>query len=79
MSVEQRKSSLHFQYISCIFTEFSCTYLGGRIEFRISSVCCAALASTGDSFCLLGGLGTGPVVVGGVGLVFSAFAWKGQP
>ena len=35
-------------------------YLGGSIEFNISSVCCAILASIAGSFCLAGGPGTGP-------------------
>ena len=55
-----------------IMTKFF--YLGGRMELRISSVCCAALASRGDSFCLLGGLGTAPAPAGGVGVVFKALA-----
>jgi len=49
-------------------------YRGGRIELRISSVCWAALASTGASFCLPGGFGTGPVAAGGAGLAFRARA-----
>jgi len=49
-------------------------HLGGRIELRISSVCCAALASTGASFCFPGGLGTGPVPCGGAGVTFKALA-----
>lgn len=54
------------------------TYLGGRIELRISSVCWAALASTGDSFCFPGGFGTGPAACDGPGLTFRALAcvWK---
>ena len=39
------------------------SYLGGSIELRISSVCCAFFASIGGSFCLAGGLGTGPPTV----------------
>ena len=39
------------------------SYLGGSIELRISSVCCAFFASIGGSFCLAGGLGTGPPIV----------------
>lgn len=49
-------------------------YLGGRMELRISSVCWAALASTGDSFCFPGGFGTGPVACDGPGLTFKALA-----
>jgi len=51
-------------------------YLGGKIELRISSVCCAALASTGVSFCLPGGFGTGPVACEGPGLTLRALAYK---
>lgn len=50
------------------------TNLGGRIELRISSVCWAALASTGDSFCFPGGFGTGPAACDGPGLTFRALA-----
>ena len=50
------------------------TNRGGRIEFRISSVCCALFASMGGSFCLGGGLGTGPVLAGCAGLTFNALA-----
>lgn len=42
------------------------------MEFRISSVCCADLASTGGSF-LPGGVGTGPPPgVGDVDVTFRA-------
>ena len=44
------------------------------MEFRISSVCCAAFASIGDPLLLFGGAGTGPDGAGGVGDAFSALA-----
>ena len=51
---------------------FSVHSLGGKIEFRISSVCWLLLASTGGSF-LLGGVGTGPDPGGGeVDVTFKA-------
>ena len=43
------------------------------MEFRISSVCCAAFASIGVPF-PLGGTGSGPAAEGGVGLAFRALA-----
>lgn len=54
---------------SCPFSVHS---RGGSMEFRISSVCCADLASTGGSF-LPGGVGTGPPPgVGDVDVTFRA-------
>ena len=63
-----------FPLLNLIFFNHLIIYLGGRIEFKISSVCWAALASTGASFCLAGGFGTGPVACGGAGLAFKALA-----
>lgn len=58
---------------SCPFSVHS---LGGRIEFKISSVCWADLASTGGSF-FPGGGGTGAEPgVGDVEVTFKALDWK---
>ena len=46
------------------------------MEFSISSVCWAALASMAATFCLAGGLGTGPAPDGCCGLTFRARAWQ---
>lgn len=48
------------------------------MEFRISSVCWAALASTGANFCLFGGFGTGPPTVAGPGVTLRALAYNGM-
>lgn len=52
------------------------SYLGGKIEFKISSVCWAALESIAPPLLCLGGAGTGPVADGGVGLAFRALAYR---
>ena len=50
------------------------TYLGGKIEFKISSVCCKFLESSGCNFLLAPGLGIDPSI--GVGeLDFKALAF----
>ena len=47
------------------------------MEFKISSVCCAFLASMGGScFLLPGGLGTGPLSEDCGALAFNALAWN---
>lgn len=67
---QNAQNNLEVQGKSCFGTHYvifmnvcirAVFYLGGRIEFRISSVCCADLASTGANFCFAGGFGTGPV------------------